>query len=544
MIGSMMRPLRARTLLAAGVLALAVAVAGTAAAQNGPAVQPLSPSMMGQLAQQAAMPVRAPLPQTTQPVVFPVSAPPAVQPFTSTASGETETRIIKIAAAAEGAPQHISLALNKAAVIELDTDARDVFVANPQIVDAVVRTPRRIFLMSLKLGQTNAIFLDGAGKHIATLEIVVGSDVADLNNQLKREMPDSKIHAEALNDNVVLTGTVNSVQDASYAQDMAVRFTGAPEKVVNRLSIGQRQQVLIRVHVAEMNRSIAKQFGTNVQAAVGQDSSGVPYFFGTDNQFNLLGRALADLSGARVGSIGAICMTTFPCNPTPNNIQGILRALEQIGLVHTMAEPNLTAVSGESAKFLAGGEFPVPTSRDRDGNVMVTFKQFGVGLAFTPLVLGSGRISLQISSEVSELSTQGAFLINSGSNGLQIPGLTVRRTETTVEMPSGGSLVIGGLLQQQTKQVLDAFPGLKELPVLGGLFRSRDFQNNESELVVMVTAYLVDPVPPTQLTTPDAGYAVPTDLETIFLGRVNAVYGKDAKLPSDVPKDAIGYIVQ
>ena len=480
----------------------------------------------------------------------PLPLGPDVKPFTRSnapAPADTATRIMKISASENAAPQPLTLALNKAVIVELDRDARDVFVANPQVVDAVVRTPRRIFLMSLKLGQTNAIFLDAAGKHIATLEINVGSDVADLNSQLQRNMPTAKIHAEALNDNVVLSGTVSSVQEASFAQDMALRFTGSPDKVVNMLTIGQRQQVLIKVQVSEMNRTIAKQFGINVQAAVGKDTSGVPYFFGTDNQFNLLGRALANLSGGRIGSIGGECQTNGlqdTCTATPNNAQGVLRALEQVGLVHTLAEPNLTAVSGEAAKFLAGGEFPVPTSRDLLGNVTVTFKQFGVGLAFTPIVLGQGRISLQISSEVSELSQQGAFLINSGTNGLQIPGLNVRRTETTVELPSGGSLAIGGLLQKQDKQVIDAFPGLKDLPVLGALFRSRDYQNNETELVVMVTAYLVDPVSEAQLTTPDQNYAVPTDLETILLGRVNAVYGKDAKLPPDVPKNAVGYIVQ
>jgi pilus assembly protein CpaC len=225
----------------------------------------------------------------------------------------------------------------------------------------------------------------------------------------------------------------------------------------------------------------------------------------------------------------------------------VLRALERVGLIRTLAEPNLTAISGEAAKFLAGGEFPVPSSRDQYGNPVITFQQFGVGLAFTPVVLSGGRISLQISSEVSELSTEGAFLLQSAgnaANGLSVPALAVRRTETTVELPSGGSLVIGGLLQQQSKQSIDAFPGLKELPVLGALFRSRDYQNNETELVVMVSAYLVDPVQEAQLTTPDAGYVVPTDLETILLGRVNAVYGKNAKLPPDVPKNAIGYIVQ
>jgi pilus assembly protein CpaC len=456
--------------------------------------------------------------------------------------GVDESRIIRISASTASTPQHLSLALNKAAVIELDRDARDVFVANPLIADAVVRTPRRIFVMSLKIGQTNAIFLDAQGRQIATVEIVVGSDVSDLNDQITHALPEAKVRAQALNDNVVLSGSVNNVQEASRAQDLAERFTGSKDKVVNNLSIEQRQQVLIQVRVSEMSRTISKQLGLNTSFS--QVVGGVPIVASTDNQFSLVGRALADLSGAQIGA-----------TPNPNNLSVQLKALERIGLVHTLAEPNLTAISGEAAKFLAGGEFPVPVGRDRDGNITIEFKQFGVGLAFTPVVLSKGRISLQISTEVSELTNTGALTLAGASfvdpqgrtittQGLTLPALAVRRAGTTVELPSGGSLAIGGLIQQQTKQNLDSLPGVKDLPVIGALFRSRDFQNNESELVVTVTAYLVNPVSPTEIARPDDGYVVPTDPETILLGRLNAVYGKDVKAAPETPKNAIGYIVQ
>jgi pilus assembly protein CpaC len=448
------------------------------------------------------------------------------------ASNNDESRIIRLAAN-NSTPQHLDLAVNKAAVIELDRDARDVLVANPAIADAVVRTPRRIFVMSLKVGQTNVIFLDGQGKQIGTLELNVGSDVTSLNGQIARELPDARVKAQSLNDNVVLSGSVNSVQEASRAQDLAQRFTGSGDKVVNGLSIDQRQQVLIQVRVSEMSRAISKQLGINQLTSV--NVAGTPITVATDNQFSLLGRAISDISGA---VIGKTC-TPMPC-AAPNNVQAQLRALERIGLVHTLAEPNLTAVSGEAAKFLAGGEFPVPTGRDRDGNITIEYKPFGVGLAFTPVVLGEGRISLQISTEVSELTNAGALTLS----GITLPGLAVRRAQTTVELPSGGSLAIGGLIQQQTKQNLDALPGVKDLPVLGALFRSRDFQNNESELVVTVNAYLVNPVAPAQIAQPDDGYVPPTDLETILLGRLNAVYGKDAAPPPEGPKGSVGYIVQ
>jgi pilus assembly protein CpaC len=215
--------------------------------------------------------------------------------------------------------------------------------------------------------------------------------------------------------------------------------------------------------------------------------------------------------------------------------------------VHLLAEPNLTAVSGETAKFLAGGEFPVPVSRDRDGNVTIEFKPFGVGLSFTPVVLSAGRISMQISTEVSELTNTGAFTLQGStpSNGLTIPALTVRRTQTTVEVPSGGAFAISGLMQHTSKQVVEAFPGVKDLPILGALFRSRDFENDETELVVIVSAYLVTPTVASNLAAPTDGFVNPTDAETILLGRVNSVYDhkpSDAAKPN--PSGSVGFIVQ
>ena len=277
----------------------------------------------------------------------------------------------------------------------------------------------------------------------------------------------------------------------------------------------------------------------------------MPIVVGTDNQFSLVGRALTNM-GAMAGNVGGACQppTTTSCvfggSPSPNNLQGTIQALERVGLVHTLAEPNLTAVSGEAAKFLAGGEFPVPTGRDNQGNVTIEYKPFGVGLAFTPVVLSKGRISLQVSTEVSELTNTGAFTLASSTSGagLTLPALAVRRTETTVELPSGGTLAIGGLIQQQTKQNMDSLPGVKDLPVLGALFRSRDFQNNETELVVTVTAYLVNPASPAQIAGPDDGFVTPSDLESILLGRLNVQYGKDPRDRPEVAKQSPGYILQ
>lgn len=453
----------------------------------------------------------------------------------------SDARVIRVATRSGANTMRLTLPLDKAAIVELDADVRDVLVSNPEVVDAVVRTPRRIFVLALKTGQTNAFFFDAGGRRLLSLEIRVERDVVDLGEVLGRHFPKAEIEVESLGDNIVLTGTVGSAQEAARAQDLAGRFVGDQQKVANLLRIQAREQVLLKVRVAEVQRTVAKQLGVDL-AAVARPGS-VPIIASTSNPFSLLGRALSDLSGVQVGDV-----------EDNTNIMGVLKALERVGLVRVLAEPNLTAVSGESARFLAGGEFPVPVSRDRDGNVVIEFKQFGVGLAFTPVVLGEGRISLQVSTEVSELTSEGALvqaggtIIDADGNAVTVPGITVpalavRRAETTVELPSGGSLVMAGLLQHSTKQNLDAFPGLKDVPVLGALFRSRDFQNKETELVVLVSAYLVDPVHESQIALPTDGFVAPTDAETILLGRLNAVYGRGREEMQSAAAGTVGFII-
>ena len=411
--------------------------------------------------------------------------------------------------------------------------------------DAGARTPRRIFLLAQKTGQTNAFFFDGAGHQILTIDVRVERDVTDLAAMIHTNMPNSNIRVAALNDNIVLTGMVENTGDSQRAQDLAARFAGDPAKVANLLKIDTSQQVMLKVRVAEMQRSVAKQFGINAAGAF--KIAGVPIIAQTSNPYGLAGSALSLASGAQVGSLGS-----DPLHPSPNNVQGVLNALEQVGLVHTLAEPNLTAVSGETAKFLAGGEFPVPVSRDQYGNVTVAFKQFGVGLSFTPVVLSPNNISLQISSEVSELTNTGAFTQAGGSSGttaiaapsITIPALAVRRAETTVEVPSGGSFAIAGLMQHATKQTLDQFPGLGDMPVLGALFRSRDFQNDETELVVVATAYLVKPGKERDYASPGDGFVPPADVETIMLGRLNAMYKNDPQGLKSAGAAKTGFIVE
>lgn len=500
---------------------------------------------------------------------------------------ESNAKVMTISTRGGTSHQRLTLSLDKAAVVQLDADARDVLISNPELVDAVVRTPRRIFLLATKVGQTNAFFFDAQGKQILALDIRVEKDVVDLAGLMKNSMPNSAIQVQAMNDNVVLTGSVASALESSRAADLAARFTGDPKKVVNLIGIAAGQQVMLKVRIAEMSRSIAKQFNVNLSAA--GSIGGVPMVASTQNPYGLMGRALSDLSGGQIGqmcsgqffptttgstsaslattnvptqvltnstggpvstltnavpSVTSSLTTTIPC-ASPNNAQGILNALERVGLVHMLAEPNLTAVSGETAKFLAGGEFPVPASRDRDGNVTVEFKQFGVGLSFTPVIVAPGRISLQLSSEVSELTNTGSFSVGSSLSGLTIPALSVRRTATTIELPSGGSFAVAGLMQHNTKQVIAGFPGAKDLPVIGALFRSRDFADDQTELVVLVSAYLVEPTAEANLSVPTEGFVAPTDPETLLLGRLNAVYKKKDEKPISPQASApVGFVVR
>jgi pilus assembly protein CpaC len=306
---------------------------------------------------------------------------------------------------------------------------------------------------------------------------------------------------------------------------------------------------MLKVTIAEVQRTLLKQMGVNVGALINS---------GNFSTAILSQNALPLTSAAGLGTLplpgitaGALDLTTPSSigryinsgvdtifNAGNTQMAGVLRALERDGLIRTLAEPNLTAVSGETAKFLAGGEYPVPVV-DSDGKLSVSFKEFGVGLAFTPMVLSEGRISLKIESEVSELTNEGAVVLSS----ISIPALKKRQAKSTVELPSGGSLAIAGLLSESTRQNIDGFPGLKDVPVIGTLFRSRDFQRSETELVVIVTPYMVRPTARQNLARPDDGLAPASDLKANFLGHLNRIYGKGRSLPPGDLKGDYGFIV-
>ncbi len=458
----------------------------------------------------------------------------------------------------------------KSMMVELPMELRDVVVSDPERIDAVVQTSRRVFLIakSKTTGQANVFFFDAKGDQILTLEVTIDRDSLPLEAFLNKHIGGARIKVESLHETLVLTGTVRNPIDATRAVDIAQRFAVMPEnsadgnqrfekKIVNLLKVDGEEQVMLKVTVAEMQRSLLKQMGFNVGAQIQAGNFNLGAL--TANALPLTsaqGLGRLPLPGAMTdqpfGQNCALLMDNLKDNMVGNAgpygfwnagngcASAAMRFLERDGLLRTLAEPNLTAVSGETAKFLAGGEYPIPVV-DGTGKTSVTYKEFGVGVAFTPMVFSEGRISLKIETEVSELTDAGAVVLAS----ISIPALKKRQAKSTVELPSGGSIALAGLLSEDVRQNIDGTPGLKNLPILGTLFRSRDFIRRETELVVIVTPYLVRPTALNKLARPDDGFAPPSDLKGNLLGHLHRVYGKTSQPPpSGGLKGDYGFIVE
>ena len=435
-----------------------------------------------------------------------------------------------IQSAAEGDGHFVRIGLNKSIVIRLPAEAHDVIVGNPEIVDAVVRSKNTAYLFARTIGQTNIFFFDKSGQQILNLDLEVAIDVTALRNLLQRSIPGTKITVDTVNNSVVLGGTAPNAAEAKFAEDITTKFlTREVDKstgtgFVNTIQITGEDQVMLKVRVVEVQRDVLKQFGVDLQAllSVGKFA------------FNL----------ASITQVGGAILPITPdtgykgvYTDGANSITGVIRAMEQDGVLKTLAEPNLTAVSGQPAKFHAGGEIPYETCTGIGlaRECTVTFRDFGVSLGFTPVVLSEGRINLKISTEVSEISSRAIG---------NLPILDTRSTETVIELPSGGSMMLAGLIKDTTRQLVDGTPGLKKLPVLGALFRSRDYKSNQTELVVIVTPYLVGSVAERQLSTPIDRLNTPTDRQTILLGRLNKVYGTAGQHPDGVYHGNVGFIVE
>jgi pilus assembly protein CpaC len=448
--------------------------------------------------------------------IGPAAAQDAARIAANSGADETPTGSVRFAAG-DPAARFVALGVGKSVVVDLSRDVRDVLVSNPKIANAVIRSSRRAYLIGGEIGQTNIYFFDGAGRQIAGFDIAVTRDLNGVRTGLKHMLRSADISVEGVGDGVVLTGTVASAVESQRAFDLAGRLVGDPGKVVNSLIIAGRDQVMLKVTVAEVQRNVIKQLGINMNGSIGYGT----FFPITDNPFSATGSPLSATS-ARV-SLGS----------GQNFFNATLRAMEQAGAIRTLAEPTLTAISGESANFIAGGEFPIPSGytcsvpSGASATICqygIDFKKFGVSLNFTPVVLSEGRISLKVLTEVSDLSNENTLTL-AGPPPVTIPSIQVRRTETTVEIPSGGALAMAGMIKDQTKQAINGVPALMDLPVLGALFKSREYINQKTELAVIVTPYIVRSVAPKDLSRPTDSFIDASDPAGILLGKFNRLYG-------------------
>ena len=440
-----------------------------------------------------------------EPAVSPVLAADSRLPVATAATGQLNARFLP-------------LGIGKSMVVDLPRDIKDVLVADPKIANAVVRSAQRAYIIGAAVGQTNIIFFDSAGQQMAAYDIAVTRDLNGVRAALRQSFPNSDIQIEGVGEGVMLSGSATSQADAQQAADIAGRLVGEATKVVNNIVVRGRDQVMLKVTVAEVQRNILKQLGVDLNSL----NAGSVLQFNNSNPFTANG-------GPIVPNNANFITGNFP------SMSATLRAMESAGVIRTLAEPNLTAISGESATFIAGGEFPIPAGYSCDPithvcTTQISFKKFGVSLNFTPVVMSEGRISLRVMTEVSELSTDNSIGITqqssaSATNTITIPSIRTRRAETTLEIPSGGSMALAGLIQEQTKQSINGLPGLMQLPVLGSLFRSRDYANRQTELMVLVTPYIVRAVAQKDLSRPDDGFADASDPQSDLLGNINRIYG-------------------
>ncbi|MCI4660352.1 MAG: type II and III secretion system protein family protein [Neomegalonema sp.] len=482
--------------------------------------------------------------------------------------------------------ESLTVHIGKATPIRLPRAAQDVLVSEPSIVDTVLRTARQPVLFGMKIGQANVLFFDAAGNPMRSLEVRVEHDVRMLERMVREQFPSSDIRVESVLGEIILSGTSPSSAEAAAIGGLAERFRKASNEaqagsggaqsggggggggltsmmggegggddgadgVVNRINVTNEEQIMLRVRVAEVSRDVIKQLGIDwnagLQASTLTSSVG---FSGATLKGFLQGWEVTDLVDQDGNVIDAdgngvqdiIYNQRRPIQVGSQTLDSFIKALEQHSMVRTLAEPSLTAVSGESASFLAGGEFPIPAVRDRDG-IGIEWKKFGVGLDFTPVVIGEGRISMKIATEVSDLSDNGAVTID----GLTIPALSVRRASTTLELASGGTIMMAGLIEQTTRRLSNGLPGLRQVPVLGQLFRSEEFENNETELVVLVTPFVVKQGRESDFTLPTDGFAPASDSDMYLLGRLYDMYGagpQDTAEAQKALKAPLGFILE
>jgi pilus assembly protein CpaC len=430
-----------------------------------------------------------------------------------------------------GTPNEVvPLTLNKTLELKLPGAVRDVIVGSPAIADVVVRSPTQLFLVGKSIGDTNVFLLDAGGKIIERFEVNVHADTDSVKQSMADLLPGEPIDVTGAGNAIVLSGTVSSDGVGTRAMQLARRFVDEDAKLVNMLRVANEQQVMLRVRVSEVSKTAIKNLG------IDWNLSNIAIGNGAIN-------AILPGAGTVLTTPATIAGTATNLGPI-GSLDVTLSMLEQQNLAKNLAEPNLVTVSGEVANILVGGETPIPTAQDNN-SITVEFKPFGVALSFLPVVLDSGRISLKVGTEVSALDVTNQVTLCPGCS--PVSGLKVRRANSVVELPSGGSIMLGGLLSNDITNSLAGIPGAMNIPVLGQLFRSNAFQHNETELVITVTALLVKPVQPKLLSVPTDGFAPASDLDNYFLGHLQNIYVKQP-VPTGHNAPAlqgpIGYIIQ
>jgi pilus assembly protein CpaC len=423
----------------------------------------------------------------------------------------------------------LSLEIRKGRVIRLPRPASTVFVADPEIADVQAQSPSIVYLFGRRAGETSLYAVDEDDALLLRTHVVVQHNLSGLRRAVQQLLPTSRVTVTTVDGSIVVDGMVDSPVQAQELRELASRYLGEEETLLYRVKVSAPTQVHLRVRVAEVSRDVLKEFGINWEAI----------FQNGDFAFGLVsGRPVTDGLGTFLRAPEGANSAFGGFEGGDDVVNAALDALAEEGLVNVLAEPNLTALSGETASFLAGGEFPIPIDSNDDG-LEIEFKEFGISLAFTPTVLSSSRISLRVRPEVSDLSDKGAITIN----GLTIPALATRRAETTVELGSGQSFAIGGLLSTDIENAISKYPGIGDLPVLGTLFRSTRFRSNETELVILVTPYLVRPVDEPRMALPTDGYRAPSDVERILMGRLHSAQlqpGRAGPLNPDGARRLVG----
>ena len=443
----------------------------------------------------------------------PHPAPPVARPADPAALGST-----------------IALAAGSGEVIALPAPAASVFTADPRVADVRPASLTSLFVLGVAPGETTIAALDQAGHPIAQYRVIVspsayGADAA--RAAIARLVPDAEVSLNAEPNGLAVSGTVPTPAEAAQVMALARAYLGPKETVDDEMTVLSEVQVMLQVRIAEMDRSITRELGINWQA-LGTTGGKIAAEFASPSALAFLTTSESNFA--------------FAYKSGNTNVDAILDALSQDQLSRTLAEPNLTAMSGQTASFLVGGEFPIPIS-EQNGSISVQFQPYGVSLSFIPTVLADNRISLRVRPEVSELTNQGAIELTENNSSIQIPALLVRRTETTVALGSGQSFAIAGLLQDQSTQVDQGLPGLGDLPILGTLFNSDSFQHNQTELVIVVTPYIVRPVSsPAELKLPTDNWTPPSDLDRILFLRQEG-RGDGTAAQARIPGDA-GFIVQ